>query len=40
MYLEACEVVKQYEPKIKEFEEALATDKAEVEFIKTTVLHE
>lgn len=40
MYLEACEVVKQYEPKIKEFEDALATDKDEVEFIKSTILND
>jgi len=39
MYLEACEVVKQYEPKIAEFDEALQSDKAELEYVKTTVLN-
>jgi hypothetical protein len=34
MYAEACEVVKQYEPKIAEFEKAIETDKKEIEALK------
>lgn len=32
-YVEACEVVRQYEPRIAEFETALAEDKAEMEVV-------
>jgi ABC-type multidrug transport system ATPase subunit len=40
MYIEACEVVRQYEPKIKEFEVALEADKEEAEYIKANVLND
>lgn len=34
MYQEAKEVVKQYEPRLTAFEEALKTEKAELEYVK------
>lgn len=39
VYLEACAVVEQYKPKIDEFEEALAIEKAEREYVLTTILN-
>lgn len=38
-YIEVCEVVKQYKPKIKQFATALAVEKAEMEYVTKNVLN-
>lgn len=38
-YIEVCEVVKQYKPKIKQFANALAVEKAEMEYVTNNVLN-
>ena len=38
-YIEVCEVVKQYKPKIKQFATALAIEKAELEYVTKNVLN-
>ncbi len=38
-YIEVCEVVKQYKPKIKQFANALAVEKAEMEYVTKNVLN-
>jgi hypothetical protein len=37
-YIEVCEVTKQYRPKIKQFANALAAEKLEMEYVKQNVL--
>lgn len=38
-YIEVCEVVKQYKPKIKQFANALAIEKAEMEYVTKNVIN-